>query len=325
MLDEALRAQHSTYATRTVSGYTFHTPTNQKQVAVKQVRTDLSQLASKWFSENLPGLFSSGLLEDQLPTCELIATSKAVPFGPSTESEEHPLGYRWLLGIDQSFETWEYKDDLGLKLSFLSRSELGPQYHAILAMRASTLDDSLANSPRIKNVQAFIYHLNLIMSDYLSLWGILPMLEGYTRRIREIRDSTAPISNRNVNSVKTLGILGNHLSNSIDVAAVAAELAVRTDVTLPLRGSDGFKPSGEDSGEGESLGRSLDRAIGDHAKWLSRTDEALRDQLTQYGSLLGASESVHVQKKIGYLTWVLVVFTVATLILSALVFTQSPQ
>ena len=296
VLDEALRAEHSTDRTRTRSGWIYHTPTDQKQEAVRQIRTDLSQLASKWFSENLPGLFSSGLLEDQLPTCELITTSKAIPFGPFNKGEEKPRGYRWILGIDQRFGTWEHKGDLDLKLSFPTRGESSLQHHAILAVRTSTLNDSSA-----------LQNLNLTMSGYLSLWAVLPMLEGYTRRIREIRDSTALTPNRNRDSVKTLDILRKHLSNTIDVAAVSAEL--RTDVILSLRDPDGFKFSGDDWGEDEYLGKSLDRVIGDHAKWLSRTDEALRDQLTQYGSLLGASEGVRLQKKIGGLTWVLVAFT----------------
>ena len=323
ILDEALRADYATYATRTRTGWRYHTPTNQKKDAINQIRTDLSQLASKWFSQNLPGLFSSGLLEGELPTCELMVTSTAVPFGPPNKSEKRPLGYRWLLGIDHSFGIWEYKGDIDLRLSFPSGGEGNPQYHAILAMKESTLEDYLARVPGIKSVQGFLYRLNLVVPNYLSVWAILPMLEGFTRHIREIRDSTAQTPTRRRGSVKTLDILGNHLSYSIDIAAVAAELAPGLDATRQLQGSDGFMPHGEDSEQGESLGRSLSQTIGDHAKWLLRTDESLRDQLTQYGSLLGALESVRVQKKVGFLTWVLVVFTLATVVMSALALTQS--
>ncbi len=322
ILDDALRADYVTYATRIRTGWRYHTPTNQKRDAIKQIRTDLSQLASTWFSQNLPGLFSSGLLEGELPTCELMITSTALPFGPPDRSENRPLGYRWLLGIDQSFGIWEYKGDMDLRLSFPGGSEGDPQFHAILAMKESSLDDYIDSVPGIKSMQGFLYHLNLVVPNYLSVWAILPMLEGFTRHIREIRDSTAPTTRRR-GSVKTLDILGNHLSYSIDIAAVAAELAPGSDGTRQLQGSNEFMPHGDDSEQGESLGGSLSQTIGDHAKWLLRTDESLRDQLTQYGSLLGASESVRVQKKVGFLTWVLVVIAVATVIMSALALTQS--
>ena len=62
----------------------------------------------------------------------------------------------------------------------------------------------------------------------------------------------------------------------------------------------------------------LSSAISESATRLQHTIQAMRDQLTQFGSLLGASENVRVQKQITYLTQLLVFLTVAIFIMSFL-------
>ena len=91
LLDKALRTDRSTYMTRTKSGWQFHPPTNQKMDDVKQIRRNLSQLASDWFCRNLPGLFSSGTLNGEMPTCELITTRVAEPFPSRAAGTVPPL------------------------------------------------------------------------------------------------------------------------------------------------------------------------------------------------------------------------------------------
>ena len=49
--------------------------------------------------------------------------------------------------------------------------------------------------------------------------------------------------------------------------------------------------------------KGLCSAIEERATWLQKTDQSLRDHLTQYGSLLGAKENVRLQRTIRFLTW----------------------
>ena len=69
-LDIALRTDRQTYTTPTLHGRRIHSPLTQKINHIGQIRTETSRLAAAWFSENLPGLFSSGLLGGALPICE---------------------------------------------------------------------------------------------------------------------------------------------------------------------------------------------------------------------------------------------------------------
>ena len=169
------------------------------------------------------------------------------------------------------------------------------------------------------------HELDLVIPNCLSVWAILPMLEGYTKHIKQIRDSTTLRPKKSKDAVRILETLRSHVSYSVDIAAVAAELATSRDALSNFNFLAGeFKARPEGSSPSKSLDWYLTRGIRDRANWLLRTDRALRDQLTQYGSLLGTAENVRLQKTIGCLTWVLVVFGVATILMSGLALTQTP-
>ena len=324
MFDKTLRTDHSTYATPTRSGWQFHRPLNQKSDNIGKCRIELSKLAFDWFALHLPGLFSSGFLGGQLPTCELITTRLYEPFDSLTEGEDLVYGYRWILGIGRDTDAWKYKTTPDVRLKLPDGREQSTRYHGILAMRESLPEHCGADTPTKQSIRDRLYELNLMMPNWLSVWAILPLLEGYTRHIREIRDSAIFRPKRRQNSLKVLEMLGNHVSFSMDTAAVVAELTPETKTPIYLFRLIGqFEPCHERLDRELSLAASLHCVIRDRANWLQRTDSSLRDQLTQYASILGAAENVRVQRKIGFLTWVLVTFGVATLLMAALALTPS--
>ena len=126
------------------------------------------------------------------------------------------------------------------------------------------------------------------------------------------------------NSLKVLEALEKHVSFSMDIAAVVSEFTPESTTPIFLFRLEGqFKPCHERLDRELSLAASFNRVIRHHANWLKRTDRSLRDQLTQYGSILGAAENVRLQRKIGLLTWVLVAFGLVTLLMTVLTVTQS--
>ncbi len=77
--DEALRKNRQTYRKpiklyrkSSGRGYKIYSPETQKTEHIYQIRVDIAELAARWFRENIPGLFSSGILEGNLPTCEFV-------------------------------------------------------------------------------------------------------------------------------------------------------------------------------------------------------------------------------------------------------------
>lgn len=321
----ALRTEHRTYATPTERGWTLHTPRHQKMDRINAIRSELSHLAASWFSKNLPGLFSSGIFRAEIPTCELITTRQIEPFPTRAEQVSSVLGYPGVMGIGRNHGVWRYESTQNLKLRLPTGREPGPEYHSILAMREPSSPESPPDQPGGNDRWDQLHQLNLIIPNWLSVWAILPLLEEYTRHIRNIRNSTTLRPRKRQNSLRILENLGNHVSYSVDIAAVAAELASDLEPPFPLLAVSGqFEPAEEEPLQGRPLATSLTYMIRDRAKWLRRTDRALRDQLTQYGSLIGATENVRVQKKLNWLTWVLVVFGLATLLISLVALSRSP-
>ena len=284
------------------------------------------RIAFDWYSEHLPGLFCSGLLNGEMPTCELVSTRKEKPFDSASEKEQYPPGgFRWVLGIGRDFRVWKFKSDPNLKLKLPSGEREGPQHHAILATMESPFEYSQDHESTNQGVRDGLYGLNKTISDWLSVWAITPLLEGYTRRIREFRDSASLRPKKRQNSLEALEVLGRHVSFVIDVSAVVAELAPESETPIYLFHLSGqFEPCNTRLDGELSLASSLNRAITDRARWLRRTEVSLRDHMTQYGSILGAVENVRVQRKIGWLTWVLVIFGVASLMVSFVALTEPP-
>lgn len=323
--NNALRTEYRTYATPTEHGRRFHTPKHQKTERVNEIRGELSQLAATWFSKNLPGLFSSGVFRGDIPTCEFITTRLVEPFPTRAEQAHSVLGYPAVMGIGRNYGVWSYGDTPDLKLRLPTSRERDPEYHSILAMREPPSPEGSSDRPSDNDRSAKLDRLNLAIPNWLSVWAILPLLEEYTQHIRKIRDSTTLRPRKRQNSLRILENLGSHVSYSVDIVAVADELASDSAIPFHLLDVSGqFEPAEEGPLQEGSLAASLTYMIRDRANCLQRTDAALRDQLTQYGSLVGATENVRVQKKLNCLTWVLVFFGLATLGISVLALSQSP-
>ena len=316
--DEALRTDRQTYTKPSERGYTIYDPERQKTDHICQIRAEIAELAARWFRENLPGLFSSGILEGNLPTCEFVTLRKAEPFPLRSKDNTDPSGYHYLSILDMYFTSnvWLCEDIPGLK--FADSRDLDPRYHSIFAIRESDLKkqktDVQSNSDRF----AQILYIDDLIKNLLSRWAVLPLLEGYSQHLNAVRDSALFRSKSRQNSIRILKTLNHHVSYSVDIAAVTADLI--SYMQKPSSFSSGlgaFKPCDEQRYEADyTLDKVLYSAIKEHAIWLQKTDQALRDHLTQYGSLLGAKENVRLQRTIRFLTWVILVLTLLTVVLS---------
>ena len=130
--------------------------------------------------------------------------------------------------------------------------------------------------------------------------------------LTRFRDSALSSPKSRQSSTKTLETLSHHVSY-IDIAAVTADLISYTQKPSSFsRGLGTFKPCDERRSESNdrTLTKDLCSTIEERAIWLQKTDQALRDHLTQYGSLLGAKENVRLQRTIRFLTWVILILTV---------------
>ena len=112
-LDESLRTNFQTYVKPSERGY--YTPSIQKTELIRQIRTNMVKFTTMWFHENLPGLFSSGVLGGDLPTCEFVVLRQAEPFMHPRENSAHSTEYLFTLGMNFAYDVWQSVGVQGLR------------------------------------------------------------------------------------------------------------------------------------------------------------------------------------------------------------------
>ena len=324
--DAALRTDRKTFMTPVGRHWTIHTPHIQKGNNIQEMRSCIVGSIGAWFGNNLPGLFSSGLLGGAIPTCEFVTLRKAEPFPSRTQLEHSSRKYLMLLGMHSDFGAWESTSTTGLKFRMPYQSEGINPYHSILAINESQCIDAVPDYYGSKERSAQIDHLNMVMANLVVMWAILPMIEGYMQQISKVRHSVTFKPRSRQNPIDMLEQLGEHMSYSVAIAAVVSELST-LDNGMPLLGTSGevFEECyGQVKDRKISLHKQLASVIGKQATLLRATDAALRDHLMQYGSLLGAAENVRVQRRIGSLTRALLLLALASVVMPLVALVLSP-
>ena len=322
IFDRALRTNRQTYTTPIRRGNRIHDVRTQKSDHIRQIRTNINRQIGTWFSGNLPGLFSSGILDRDIPTCEFITLVKAEPFPSRIEREANSQEYLEILGLGLDFDVWKNSETPGLKFRMRDRIERNPRYHSILATREDRHIDGMPDLYANTDRDARIAHVDQLMPNLLNLCSILPMLEGYTQHLSTVRDSATARPGDRLAPAKVLEGLGGDVAYSVDIAAVTAELAMYSEEAFPLvRDVEQFEPCDARSYDtGTNLRKQLEFIVHKQVTWLERTDKSIRDHLTQYGSLVGAAQNVRMQARITCLTWALLLLAAATLVANVLAF-----
>ena len=310
--DQALRKEYTTYPKRVADGWRIHDPRYQKSQRVAEIRTANSVLVAEWFAENIPGLFSSGLLDGQVPTCDLITLRSAEPYPPRDSAQDLPPWYLWIMDMDSDFDCWTSKSDGVLKIKFPGRRHDDPQYHLSLASKEQSLLEATKDSGGGKSRSSAIANVNMGISSLIATWAILPLLEGYTQHINAVVNSSVARSASRSDAVRLLETLEDHVSYSSDIVAVASDLVELSSNPWPLSFDIGkfIQTNRQKPEEDIQLANVLQNAINSQSEWIRNRDSSLRSHLTQYGSLIGATENVRLQSQLRRLTWVLIVLAV---------------
>ena len=313
IFDDGLRKERQSYVTPIPTGFRIHEPGTQRSTYIKEARRKTTRLITDWFSKNIPGLCSEGLLEGDLPTCEFVTLRKAQPF-PSRK--EHDGKLKWYLnhlGLSNSYGSWESKSMPALRLYPSSTNRNIAKYHSILAINEGSWKEQ---DPEIANAdgkESRIRRMHQRMSGLIGIWAIDVLLQGYARHFQDLRKSDFLRSSQHKSKIAALQKIAENVSYSVDIAAVTAELSTFVRTKRPLWFDvETFIPSPDvpETWRKSSLEQLIREQIGTNAKWLRSIEGAVRDHLTQYGTILGMVEDIRIQKKITWLTYALLVLTV---------------
>lgn len=314
-LDAALRSKRETYFVRKGRGYSIFGPSSQKRDAIDAIRANIRASTADWFRKHLPGLFSSGVLNGEFPTAELVTLRAMPPFPQRQEGGPRTPEYLHLLDVDYDVHAWDAVEIPGLKFSWPSMRDQRNRFHAILAAAETDLQGEKLQPYGDHDRSSKVFFVNEHVQGLLSRWALLALLAGYERHLNAIRDSATFRPAGREKPLRQLGRLSELISRSADMAAVSSELRRATEPDGRLdRNVETFKPCDVRFYKDKqiTLGKSLANNIADRAAWLEAADRSVRDLLGEYAAILSAYENLKRQRQIRRLTVIMLALTIVT-------------
>ena len=299
--ETALRKNRQASSRKYKDGWLHYLPGSQQVNEIRQIRHDIVDLASSWFSKTLPGVFSSGFLGTQLPTCEFLTFREADPFPEQPQATPCRIrDHLMTMGVFWRDNAWVMDQYPEKKFSPPHEVFIGPPNHCVLAAKESEVHNP--------------FHCGdeYTLPKILSAGAILPLLEEYNNVIRKNIDLIAlrPTDSKNV--IPMLESIAN--PDHIDMPTVMAELAVGIEEKpRPFGSMPALIPLHPATSVATSLENLLVVAIKHRLTQVQKMNRDTTDRLTRFGSLLGTLEDVRLQKKISCLTYVLTAIGLITI------------
>jgi hypothetical protein len=296
-LDVALR-ERATSRIEVLEGGTYRVLTAEevKKRLVDEELMRIRRIATSWVSKNLPGLLTSGLHRERLPTMEAIVTKEARPFQGS-------VPYLKMLGLQSDRYYWSSHENEGLSIRQRdSTSTADRDLHLILA---GTLADLTGSDFEMEYLDSAVAGLQL--EYFVARWGLLALLNELEMRIAIMRDNALRLNRfRRVRTLKLLerGVLGI----GVDAQMIAHDTIEFTRDSVAYNyGSDDdfFRDSDGASGTFTAYLRKRQR---DHALRLAESEIKLREVLTTSANLNVAATGIRLQR------WTIILAVVSVLI-----------
>ena len=162
-----------------------------------------------------------------------------------------------------------------------------------------------------------ITYMDYTYQEMIGKLAIEALLDGYNRSLNTLRDTitTGIRKSSRRRPFNTLQSLIDNVAYDVDIAAITTDLISSTDTSPGFRRSlPRFEPCNSWLCGQDSLADSFCFAVNRQAMRLQHADRVLRDHLTQYGSLLAATEDIRTQKRIVWLTGCVLILTIVTVI-----------
>lgn len=317
--DDVLRQERQSYVTNSPKGFRIHNPSSQRDSHIKKIRNDSMRLITGWVSENIPGLFSAGLSGGDFPTCEFVTLRKAQPFPTREERAGANQWYLRNLGLHYSYGTWECTSMPSLRFNPSSIERNTSNYHSILSINEANWDEQDLQEANKSDRESRTYEMHRRVTGMLGVWATGILLRGYSQHFSKLRNSEFLRTTQGNSAEDALQKIRESVSYSVDIAAVTDELASLVQRKFQL-GFDvkSFTPRSDapDYWWKGSLEQLIQKQVGEDAEWLRSMENATRDQLTQYGTILGIVEDIRLRKKTTILTYVMLVLTTVLAIMT---------
>lgn len=317
--EEILRKQYKTYIQGSNSrGFAFINPHHQKDASVVSIRKRIREEIKQWFSIHLPGLFVSGLMTNEFPSCEHITLKQTTPYSKDNENADRA----WLhsLGVYDSTYVWRSDDFPKLKLLWPYSIDNDIRFHAIFISDENFIDKSELEKQGYKDKYSKARFLDdNIGSSVVNKIAILSMFSGFERYLNEVRDSMPRKHPTLKQCLSIARFISNHVLASLNISVLSEEFEnIKDDKFFNNKTINSFKidPDFRQLKINVTLLDSLNDSICNRIKWLGRLDTLVRELLGQYSSAVSTFENIKLQRNMKVLTIFIFILTIITTMLA---------
>ena len=315
-IEAAARAVYPTRFRPVGAGLEESTPQFRKQEAASVAMDIIRDQCTVWMRKKFHGVFAGGLLDGLYPSVALLATSGIAAF----DQESPPLRFLRILGLDHTFEAWEADELTGLRATWGEwLHKRRPEF--VLAVRREEAAPAQWITGMGGSIESLAWRVHDQFRSLMPIWAARHLVIGYQVRLARARDRLTPTGNGLTDRRSALEAVHRSIViPGFDVRLVAGELVGLVDEKNwlmreipklhPLDPSLWSKPA--------SLGELwIDRLVQAARDVLSR-EEDLRQLHVLWSTTEGGLANLRLQKRITFLTWVLVAFTFALTVIGVL-------
>jgi hypothetical protein len=285
------------------------TPSDQvKQFALHDLRAELRDRGTSWVSEQVPGVFSSGLGGRPMPSAELVTTELAVPYARGDGVWEYVefagLGYDPFHWVSDELEHW--------RLAF-ARDE---DYAVIAARRPDVIKEKYTQHGDDER-WPLTYELHEYLAKDLALWGASHMLLAFHGRLRAVRDHELQRRRLQTASKHLQTIRDEFLQDALDARDAAVELERYADDERRFEWNACEWKASDDRRGQERLLENLRLTVKDNAAALAGAEARLRDGLIVDSSVVGTRAGLRLNWWMLLITLVALVLAIVSLIVAS--------
>jgi hypothetical protein len=342
-LQKALNADYRTTAHATRWGVSYQDPRNQRREAVQETLRRLTKDCSGWINRHMPGAFGTNLVHGAAPSCVFVTTVMETPY-PKRSERPIWRSWMAAAELDRDHEAWESIDWPGLWLRVPDTDEeCGRWWFA--GRRGDFLNDEHQAAYGGATPRGWVNRLDSEMSLTLMLHATSSLLLAMHELVSVSRDSMGTKSARKWNLRRLESLRTDLTSFVRDVEPVASELKnavgldrhratfvpgpgnIRTLIrtrqpksaiettkdspwwrvwTRPCGGPYRRSEPGAKAPEPPAaLASELSELIRHRAQRLVEAERLHRDALATISTLVAAGESIHLDRRLFWLTMVL--------------------
>jgi len=297
-------------------GYLIPGVLNQKRDLIEKARLERAHIASSWFSQHLPGLFSSGPLINELPTGELILMNNYAALKDPREDKQSEKKWPDVLGVDQWLDGWVHQKYEGYGLIIDARHSI-KKYHCTVALRTSSIPDDyyLFGNNRDRGAYDAIVYQDL--GGIAVRLAALSYIREIGRRIREAREAVSQSSKNRSELINTLDQLENFYRDTAGDPAIAEELSKVKKHDFDFDCTNFLNKNLRRNGKVE-LPTALYKTTRRISKNVHNDGRSARQLFQEFSSTLSTRESIHAQQKMEFLTITAILIACLSLIVAAI-------